>query len=338
MLAENRTGMQKSHIGKTSLEVTKLSFGCSSIGNLYQQVTDARAEAVLFQAWQAGIRYFDTAPHYGRGLSEERLGKFLRHKPRENYVISTKVGRVLKPSPVPIAEADGFIAPLQNAVHYDYSGDGILESFEQSCQRLCTKHVEILYVHDLGVYNLKGVAERHMQAFLGSGYEQLVQLKETGRIQAFGLGVNEVQVCLDVMDFGAIDVIMLAGRLTLLDRSAEAVLVPRCMSNGTSLVLAGIFNSGILAKGPVEGVTYDYGPAPPAILTRVQGLKEQAESVGLSLPAAALQFAFHHPAASSAVIGTSSADSLKRNLELLSLELPSDVERLFHYPAEERKA
>ncbi len=327
--------MQKSQIGKTGLMVTKLSFGCSSIGNLYRLVSEAEAEAVLSAVWAADIRYFDTAPHYGRGLSEKRLGAFLLDKPRDNYVLSTKVGRVLTPSPMPIAEVDGFIAPLQNAVHYDYSADGILASFESSCARLGTGHIDILYVHDLGTYNHKAEAAGHMAAFLGSGYEQLVRLKERARITAFGLGVNEIEVCLDVMDFGRIDVILLAGRLTLLDRSAETVLVPLCIANQTSLVLGGIFNSGILAKGAVEGATYDYGPASPEILARVRNLKEQAEKRGMSLPASALHFAFHHPAVSSTLIGTSSVESLRRNLDSLAQELPSGADGLFGYSGDE---
>ena len=213
--------MKTRTIGNTGIEVTEVSFGCASIGNLYRKVSDADAEAVLQTAWDAGIRYLDTAPHYGRGLSETRLGRFLQGRDRGSYALSSKLGRVLSPSPQPIAEADSYIEPLPNLVSYDYSGDGIRASFEQTCGRLGVTRLDIAYVHDIGAYTHGAeVNAGHMEAFFGSGYEALVKLKEAGRIGAFGLGVNECQVCLDVMDHGPIDVILLAGRLTLLDRSA----------------------------------------------------------------------------------------------------------------------
>ncbi len=289
-------------IGKTRVAVTDVSFGSAAIGNLYRKVTDAEAEMALAAAWEAGIRYFDTAPHYGRGLAEQRLGAFLRDRPRDSYVLSTKVGRVLSPS-APMADADGFIEPLPNSVHYDYSADGIKESFEQSRARLDTDRIEIIYVHDLGTFNHGRSNDRHMQAFLASGYEELVRLKEKGRIGAFGLGVNEMQVCLDLMDQVSIDAILLAGRLTLLDRSAEAELVPRCGATETSLVLGGIFNSGILATGAVKGATFDYGPAPMEILERTKILQARAEAFGIPLATAALHFAHRHPAVSSVPSG-----------------------------------
>ncbi|QDL91650.1 aldo/keto reductase [Paroceanicella profunda] len=321
--------MDTRSIGRTAVKVTELSFGCAGIGNLYRAIPDADALAVLETAWEAGIRYFDTAPHYGRGLSETRLGAFLAGRPRADWVVSTKVGRVLSPAAGPIAEADGFVSPLPNDVRYDYSGDGIEESLAQSCDRLGTGVIDIVYVHDIGAYTHGAANAGHMEAFLGSGYARLVRLKEQGRIGAFGLGVNETQVCLDVMDHGPIDAILLAGRLTLLDRSAEAELVGRCRAAGTSLVLGGIFNSGILATGPVPGATYDYGPAPREVLERVAALQAEAERHGLPLAAAALHFALRHPAAASVLIGTAKPSSLKRNLAALDLPVPAEAEALF---------
>ncbi|WP_323767848.1 aldo/keto reductase [Marinovum sp.] len=317
--------MKTRRIGTTDLSVTEVAFGCASIGNLYREASDADVVAVLAAAWQAGIRYFDTAPHYGRGLSETRLGAFLASRPEA--VISTKVGRVLSPAKVPIAEADCYVNPAQNDVRYDYSGDGLQESFEQSCERLGRSHVDILYVHDIGEYT-HGVAGNapHREAFLGSGYARLVRLKEQGRIKAFGLGVNECEVCLDVMqNAGPLDVILLAGRLTLLDRAAEAELVPACRAAGTSLVLGGIFNSGILATGPVAGATYDYGPAPTEVLGRVAALQAQAEALGVPLATAALQFAMRHPATASVLLGTAKPGSLARNLDALAAPVPEGL-------------
>jgi len=321
--------MKTRHVGRTGLAISELSFGCASIGNLYRAASEADVAAVLECAWQAGIRYFDTAPHYGRGLSEDRLGRFLRG--RSGAVVSTKVGRVLSPAQAPITEADGFVNPGQNDVRYDYSGDGIEESFEQSCARLGRGHIEILYVHDIGEYThgASGNA-RHREAFFGSGYDRLVRLKEQGRIRAFGLGVNECAVCLDVMRHaGPLDVILLAGRLTLLDRTAEAELVPACRAEGTSLVLGGIFNSGILATGPVPGATYDYGPAPQEVLTRVTSLQAEAEALNVPLATAALQFALRHPAAASVLLGTAKPASLTRNLEAAREPMPAGLEALF---------
>ncbi|NIZ12604.1 aldo/keto reductase [Phaeobacter sp. HF9A] len=317
--------MKTRQIGQTGLRVTEVAFGCASIGNLYRAVSDADVEAVLERAWDAGIRYFDTAPHYGRGLSEQRLKPFLATRPEAK--VSTKVGRVLSPAAHPIPEADSYVNPAQNDVRYDYSGDGIEESLEQSCDRLGRCGIDIVYVHDIGAYTHGEAGNKpHMEALLGSGYERLVRLKEQGRIKAFGLGVNECEVCLDVMkQAGPIDVILLAGRLTLLDRSAEAELVPACQAAGTSLVLGGIFNSGILATGPVEGATYDYGPAPKEVLDRVRDLQDQAAGYGLPLATAALHFAIRHPSAASVLLGTAKPSSLTRNLDALSHPLPADA-------------
>ncbi len=308
--------MKTSRIGTTDVRVTKVSFGCSSIGNLFREVSGLEAKAVLEAAWTAGIRYFDTAPHYGRGLAEARLGEFLRG--RDGAVVSTKVGRVLSPAAAPIAEADGFVAPAQNDVRYDYSGDGIEECIEQSLERLGRRALDIVYVHDIGTYTHGADNDRHMKDFLGSGYERLAALKARGRVGAIGLGVNECQVCLDVMDHCAIDAILLAGRLTLLDRSAEAELVPRCRAAGVSLVLGGVLNSGILATGPVEGAHYDYGPAPQEILDRVAILQDEAGAEGLTLVQAAMRFVRDHPAAASVLVGTAMPSMLEANVRLLS--------------------
>ena len=318
--------MKTRKIGKTDIHVSEVAFGCASIGNLYREVDESEAQAVLQTAWDAGIRYFDTAPHYGRGLSELRLGRFL--KGRSGHIVSSKVGRILSPAKAPIAEVDGFVNPAQNDVRYDYSGDGIEESFEQSCARLGQSRIDILFVHDIGTYTHGEGNAAHMDAFFSSGYERLVRLKEAGRIGAFGLGVNECQVCLDVMDHGPIDVILLAGRLTLLDRSADPELVPRCLSEGTSLVLGGIFNSGILATGPVAGATYDYGPAPKDVLDRVAELQARAARFDVPLASAALHFSLRQPTTASILLGTAKPSSLTRNLTAIEQGLPAGADEI----------
>lgn len=314
--------MNRNRIGQTRVEVTRIAFGCPGLGNLYRKIDDAEAQAVLQRAWDRGIRYFDTAPHYGRGLSEARLGQFLKGRPRRDYAISTKVGRLLSPGPA-LAVADGFIEPLPNAVRYDYSGDGIETAFEQSCERLGTGQVDILYVHDLGRLTHGAGNTRHLAAFLGSGLDRLHRLKARGRIGAFGLGVNENEICLQVMASADIDVILLAGRLTLLDRSAEERLVPLCRSRGTSLVLGGIFNSGILATGPVPGAHFDYAPAAPEVLARAGVLQDRARAAGVDLATAALRFAMAHPQAASVLIGTARIASLDRNIDAAEASWPA---------------
>ncbi|MBN9000003.1 MAG: aldo/keto reductase, partial [Rhizobiales bacterium] len=212
-------------IGRTDLEVTTISFGCAGIGNLYRAVSRDDAEATLAMAWDAGIRYFDTAPRYGHGLAERRLGDFLRDKPDGSYVVSTKVGRLQRPVPESEVPDYGFVDPLPFRADYDYSYDGVMRSLEDSLQRLGLNKVEILFVHDIGVLT-HGAEEnaRHFRDLMDGGMKALDELKRDGVIKAFGLGVNEVQICLDTMVRTPIDCILLAGRYTLLDRSAEAEL------------------------------------------------------------------------------------------------------------------
>jgi D-threo-aldose 1-dehydrogenase len=314
--------VKTNRIGGTAVQVSEISFGCAGIGNLFRKVSDEAAAQVLERAWERGIRYFDTAPHYGRGLSEQRLGMFLKGRDRSQYVLSTKVGRLLSPGEQ-LAEADSYVEPLPNSVRYDYSGDGIEAAFEQSCERLGTSHVDIVYIHDIGTYTHGDANSGHMADLMGSGIDRLRRLKEKGRIGAFGLGVNENEVCIDIMAEADIDVILLAGRLTLLDRSAEEQLVPLCREKNVSLVLGGIFNSGILATGPVPGAHYDYGPAPDDVLKRVGVLQERASAAGVGLAHAALRFALTHPMAVSVLIGTAKVSSLDRNLDAAEAPWPA---------------
>jgi D-threo-aldose 1-dehydrogenase len=320
--------MKRNRIGRTDVEVTDISFGTSAIGNLGRPVSEDEARAVLQQAWDNGIRYFDTAPHYGRGLAEQRLGTFLKPLDRGSFVVSTKVGRVLSPGG-PITEADGFANPLPNTVRYDYSGDGIEASLESSLERLELRQVDIVYVHDIGPYTHGADNGTHISDLLGSGIDRLRRLKDRGKIRAFGLGVNETGVCLDLVGETDLDVILLAGRLTLLDRSAERRLVAECRRKSVSLVLGGIFNSGILATGPVEGAWFDYAPASEEILQKVRALKQKTEAAGVPLATAALHFARSHPAAASVLLGTARKSSLQRNLDALAEPVPALCRELF---------
>lgn len=314
--------MKKRRIGDTSLEVTEYGFGSASLGNLYQVVSRDDSMAAMDAAWSAGMRYFDTAPHYGFGLSERRVGDYLRHKPRDSYVLSTKVGRLLHPTPRDQVPKLGFVDPLPFKLEYDYSYDGIMRSVDFSYARLGLNKIDILFVHDIGVYT-HGVelTKTHMKQFCDGGLKALEELKRSGVISAYGLGVNEVQVCLDVLRRAPLDCILLAGRYTLLDRTAEAELIPLCREKKTSLVIGGVFNSGILATGPVAGAHFDYGPPTPEIQAKVREMMKLATDAGYPLPAAALDFPLRDDTVATVLIGTAKASSLTRNMKLLKTRI-----------------
>ncbi|MGE4612196.1 MAG: aldo/keto reductase [Paracoccaceae bacterium] len=305
-------------LGRTDISVSRISFGCAGIANLYVRVSNEAAQDVLSLAWGRGIRYFDTAPHYGRGLAETRLGEFLKEISRADITLSTKVGRVLRPGK-PREFAGGFIDPLPNDVHYDYSGDGFLESFEGSCRRLGTSYVDILYVHDIGKLTHGAENDRHTKDLISTGLPMLEKLKTDGKIGTYGLGVNECEVCVDIMKQHPIDVILLAGRWTLLDKSAEKELVPLCKKTNTSLVLGGIFNSGILATGAIEGAHYDYGPASEEILAKTRELEAHFEKRNKPLATAAMEFGISKDIVASVLLGTGKKTSLARNLDALKV-------------------
>lgn len=316
--------MNKRRIGKTELEVTEYGFGGASLGNLYHAVTRPDAMATLDAAWNAGMRYFDTAPHYGFGLSERRFGDYLRDKPRNDYVLSTKVGRLLQPVPDDQVPDLGFVDPLPFKERYDYSYDGIMRSLEASYARLGLNRIDILYVHDIGVYT-HGIelTKVHLAQLLDGGIRALEELKSTGVISAYGLGVNEVEVCLNVMRRAPLDCILLAGRYSLLDRSAEAELIPLCRKDQTSLVIGGVFNSGILATGARSGANFDYGAASDDILNKVAAMEGIATQGGYPLATAAMRFPLEEPAVATVLIGTAKASSVTRNVDLLDVGFPA---------------
>ena len=316
-------------IGRTGLAVTEFSFGTAALGGLYRACPRDVAMATLEAAWDEGLRYFDTAPWYGFGLAERHVGDFLRDRPKASYVLSTKVGRIMFPVPDEKVPDYGFVDPLPFDVRYDYSYDGIMRSVELSHARLGLNRIDILYVHDIGSYTHG--AERnafHLRQLLDSGLKALSELKSSGAISAYGLGVNEVPVCLDVLRQADLDCILLAGRYTLLDRSAAAELLPLCEKKGTSLVVGGVFNSGILATGPVEGAHFDYMPATPEIAGKVGAMMAVSKGEGVPLAAPALQFPVRHPSVASVLIGTAKPESLRRNMALARLQLPENI-----YPA-----
>ncbi|TIT48537.1 MAG: aldo/keto reductase, partial [Mesorhizobium sp.] len=264
-----------------------------------------------------------TAPFYGFGLSERRFGDFLRDKPRDSYVLSTKVGRLFRPVPEDQIPDHSYIDPLPFALDYDYSYDGIMRSVEFSYARLGLNRIDILFVHDIGVYT-HGVEKTklHFRQLMDGGLKALEELKSSRIISAYGLGVNEVQISLDVLRQAPLDCILLASRYSLLDRTAEAELLPLCRQRQTSLIIGGVFNSGILATGPVPGAHFDYRPATQNILDRVGAMEKIAAEGGYPLAAAAFQFPLHEPAVASVLTGTAKPANLARNLQLLDIQVP----------------
>ncbi|MBX5084649.1 aldo/keto reductase [Rhizobium lentis] len=318
--------MKTRRIGKTGLEVTEISFGAAALGGLYRECPREQAMETLQAAWDNDIRYFDVAPWYGLGLAERRVGDFLRDKPEGDYVLSTKVGRLLRPVPTGTVPDYSYVNPLSFDADYDYSYDGIMRSVEFSYARLGLNRIDILYVHDIGGYT-HGAAKNavHLKQFLDSGVKALEELRASGAISAFGLGVNEVPVCLDVLRHADLDCILLAGRYTLLDRSAEDELLPLCRRKGTSLVVGGVFNSGILATGPVPGSHFDYMPATDDVLAKVGAMEAIAKRHGVPLAAAAMQFPLRDPIVASVLIGTAKPSSLTRNMETVATPLADGI-------------
>jgi D-threo-aldose 1-dehydrogenase len=322
--------MKTRPVGKTGLQVTEISFGCAPLGNLYRPVREEAVEEVLAAAWDSGIRFFDTAPHYGGGLAEERLGRFLSTKKRDDYAISTKVGRILHRVPKEEAEDHAFVDAHPIRLEYDYSGDGIMRSLEASHKRMGLDRFDILFVHDIGeLTHGKEKNAGHMKAFRDSGIRRLNDLRDQGVIKAWGLGVNEVEVLLEVMKDTHLDCILMAGRYSLLDRSAERELLPLCRERGTSFIIGGVFNSGILATGPVPGATFNYMEANEDVRSRVAKMQEVATAAGTDLATAALQFPFHEPVVASVLLGTTKASSLKRNMASLEPRLDASVFKAF---------
>lgn len=319
--------MQTRSLGRTGLDVTTISFGGGGIGNLYKPATRADAEAVLDASWDAGIRFFDTAPRYGHGLSERRLGDYLRDKPRDGYVLSTKVGRMLTPLRGRTMSDYGFADPLPFEQEYDYSYDGVMRSFEDSLQRLGLDQIDVLYMHDIG-RDTHGEANAHWQPIaFGGGLKAMVELRAQGLVKAIGLGVNEVQVCLDALEHADLDCFLLAGRYTLLDHDSAVPLLDACRQRGASLVIGGVFNSGILATGPTPGAMFNYAPASAEILARARHIEHICQDHHVSLATAALHFPLRSEAVASVLLGVSNPRNLARNLEGLASDVPEQLWR-----------
>jgi D-threo-aldose 1-dehydrogenase len=289
--------MERRAVGRTAVRVSELGLGAAPIGNLYTAVTDDDATATLDAAWDAGVRYFDTAPHYGLGLSERRLGKALAARPRETYVVSTKVGRLLEPNPAPTGSdlaAGMFDVPDDLVRRVDFSADGVRRSLEASLERLGLDRVDVVLVHD---------PDEHVEQVIRETFPALERWRDEGVVGAIGVGMNQWQAPLRLVRDADLDVVMLAGRWTLLDRTGEPLL-DACADRSVSVLAAGPFNSGLLARPePPDDATFDYGPAPANTLARARELAATAREHGTDLPTAALRFPLRHPAVASVVTG-----------------------------------
>lgn len=309
--------MQTIRLGRSKVTVTELSFGAAGIGNLYAPVTDAAAEAAVTAAWEAGIRAFDTAPHYGLGLSEKRLGQALAHHPRAAYTLSTKVGRILERVQHPDGNdmAHGFAVPATHRRRWDFSADGVRRSVAESLKRLGTDRLDIVYLHD---------PDDHAEQALREAYPALERLRAEGVVGAIGVGMNQAAIPARFVRETDLDVVLLAGRYTLLDQSGLDELLPAAVDHGVSVVIGGVFNSGILAD-PHRGATYDYGAVPQDVLTRALRMEVMCAKHGVSLRAAALRFPTGHPAVAGVLIGARSAAELRDAVEQAGTALPAKL-------------
>jgi D-threo-aldose 1-dehydrogenase len=308
------------HLPHKTLALTTMGLGCAQMGNLYRLTSYEECKGAFDQAWERGIRYFDTAPHYGHSRSELRLGTMLADKPRKDYVVSTKVGRLMVPDAGIGDEANGFINPLPFRGVYDYSSDGILRSFEDSQKRLGVIDPDILYIHDIGTVT-HGEKNAHYWSQLthGGGFKALQSLKEQGLVKAIGLGVNEWEVVRDAMAETQIDIAMLAGRYTLLEQQSLDFM-DDCVKAGTAIVIAGAFNSGILAGNR----KFNYEDAPANLLKRVEALERLCGEMNVSLQAAALQFPAFHPAVVSVVSGARNGAQMAANVDWFEQVIPTE--------------
>ncbi|WP_137863224.1 MULTISPECIES: aldo/keto reductase [unclassified Sphingomonas] len=313
-------------IPRAKIEVSEIGFGAAPLGNLYHPISDLQAGTTLERALTAGMNYVDTAPHYGHGLSERRTGDALRERP--GIVLSTKVGRLLRADSTlrGDAERQGFRSALPFAGHYDYTYDGILRSHEDSLQRLGLARVDLLFVHDIGT-RTHGARNAHYfeQLTQGRGFEALQRLRGEGAIAGFGIGANEWQAGLDALRYADCDVMLLAGRYTLLEQGALDQFLPLCLDRQVGVVIGGAYNSGILATGTLPGreLRYDYGEAPADVVARVARIEVRCRDFQIPLAAAALQFPLAHPAVASVILGLGAPAQVEETIRLHQIRIPS---------------
>ncbi|MER7052589.1 aldo/keto reductase [Streptomyces sp. NPDC000351] len=303
-------------LGRSDVSVTALGFGAAAVGGLYEDVGEEEAAAAVDAAWEAGVRYFDTAPHYGLGLSERRLGEALGARPRDDFTLSTKVGRILVPHAGGGDDlAHGFAVPATHRRRWDFSADGVRRSLEDSLTRLGLDHVDLVLLHD---------PDDHGEQAFREAYPALEELRSQGVVRAIGAGMNQTRMLTRFLTDTDVDAVLCAGRYTLLEQGALDALLPAAAAAGKSVIAGGVFNSGLLAD-PSPGATYDYAAAPPDLLHRAVRMRDVAESRGVPLRAAALRFPFGHAAVASVLVGTRSAAQVRDAAEQFHRPLPDGL-------------
>lgn len=306
----------RTHPLRNGITLGTVGLGGSAFGNLYTVTSDADASDALDAAWESGIRYYDTAPHYGLGLSEARMGAGLARHPRPEWVLSTKVGRLLEPTPERAGELDddGFAVPATHRRVWDFSRDGILRSLEESLTRLGTDRIDIVYLHD---------PDDHWEQASTEGIGTLIELRDQGVLGAVGAGMNQSAMLAEFVRRSDIDVVMLAGRYTLLDRSAEEDLLPLAVERDVAVVAAGVYNSGLLSRPEVaDSARFDYQQAPPELLERARAIADLCRAHGVTLPDAAVQFPLRHPAVASVVLGARNRAQVEQGVARSRVEVP----------------
>lgn len=315
-------------IGNGGLTFTELGLGTAPLGNLYAAISDEAAHQTMQDAWDGGVRYFDTAPLYGLGLAETRLNRFLRDKPREDYVLSSKVGRLLRPATD--ATRDGqdkwFDVPARTEI-YDFSYDGVMRSVEFSLERLGVDRLDMLFAHDIDVPNQgsRQNVNAKVDQLMAGGYHALERLRIEGTIKGFGAGVNEWEVCEQLLQRGDFDLFLLAGRYTLLEQEALTSFLPMCEARGVGVIMGGAYNSGILATGPVDGAYYNYEPAGAEVKARVARIEAICTAHGVPLREAAFQFPLLHPATVSVIPGSKGVAQSQANRRAAAASIPADL-------------
>jgi len=302
-------------------QLGRLGLGGAPLGNLYSEVSDEDAVATVDAAWEAGLRYFDTAPHYGLGLSERRLGAALRNRPRGEAWVSTKVGRLLvaDPAGAGVADDEGFAVPAAWRREWNFSADGVRRSLESSLERLGLDRADVVYIHDPD-------SGEHREQAARDAFPALARLRDEGVVSAVGYGMNHSSALAWLVSETDPDVVLLAGRYSLLDQGALDDLLPICAERGVAVVAAGVFNSGLLATDrPTAGATFDYRPAERGLIERAERIAEVCEAHGVTLPAAAIQFPLGHPSVVNVTLGCRSPAEVERNVRLARMELPAEL-------------
>jgi D-threo-aldose 1-dehydrogenase len=316
-------------LGATGVLVTRLGFGGGTLGDPWEVIDEARADLTVEAAYAAGIGFFDTSPWYGNGKSEHRFGRVLRTKPRESFVLSTKVGRVyFRPEDPKSFSQARWAGGLPFDLHFDYTRDGVLRSYQDSLMRLGLTTIDALLIHDLDLRHQKteaGVAAAFHQLEAGGGYAALAELKAVGEIRAIGAGINHTGMIPRFLERFEIDFFLVAMPYTLLDQLALAEELPLCLERGASVVIGAVFASGILARGPAEGALYAYKPAEGEVLERTRRIETICARYGVPLAAAALQFPLHHPAVASVIPGPNSPAQVRANLQHVRRAIPTDL-------------